>query len=381
MKSTGYKEILSNLSDRLGIPANRLVKIGIPVLIILALLMPYPFSVGGEFRIVPENQLGVRAQVEGEIKEVFVSEGEFVKTGQALAVMVGRDQQKRVDEVQASLDAIHARLELLREGAKTEEIERAEQEVATAAKSLEYSSLQAERSEGMFKNKAISEQDYENALKQRDLDKEKLELARKNLELVKSGARDKEIEALEAEERRLQVIFEHAKEDLRLTTLTSPADGQIITPFVYQTVGQYLQVGDLFAVVEQPGDIIAEIQLPEEEIGDVAVGAKTKLKTWAFPHKVYSGKVMAIAPVAFEKSKGRIDRALSEREWRVEQKELIRQKGKVVRVLSSMEDPDGILKTDMSGYGKVKCGWRPIGLAFTRWLNRFIFVEIWSWLP
>ncbi len=381
MKLFTYKKILGNENGLIDLSDKRVIKFGIPVLILLVMLIPYPFSVGGDFRIVPENQLGIRAQVAGEIKEVFVSEGELVTKGQPIAVMVGREQQKQVDEVQASLDEVHARLELLREGAKTEEIQKAEQEVTTAAKSLEYSSMQADRSEGMFKNKAISEQEYENVLKQRDLDKEQLELAKKNLELVKSGARDEAIKALEAEERRLQVVFENAKEELRLTTITSPADGRIITPFVSQAVGQYLQVGDLLAVVEQPGELIAEIQLPEEEIGAVTVGAKSRLKTWAFPHKVYTGKVLTIAPVAFEKSKGRIDRALSEREWRVEQKELIRKKGKVVRVLSSMEDPDGILKTDMSGYGKIRCGWRPLGLAFTGWLNRFIFVEVWSWLP
>ncbi len=381
MELFNFKRVLLNENGMASLPVRRFIKFGIPILIILVMLIPYPFSVGGDFRIVPENQLGIRAQVAGEIGEVFVTEGEFVEEGQPVAVMVGREQRKTVDEVQASLDEVHARLELLRQGAKTEEIQRAEQEVATAAKSLEYSSLQADRSEGMFKNKAISEQDYENALKQRDLDKEKLELAKKNLELVKSGARDEAIKALEAEERRLQVLFENANEDLKQTTMLSPADGRIITPFVSQTVGQYLQVGDLLAVVEQPGNIIAEIQLSEEDVGEVDVGAETRLKTWAFPHNVYSGKVLAIAPVAFEKSKGRIDRALSEREWRVEQKELIRKKGKVVRIISSMEDPDGLLKTDMTGYGKIRCGWRPVGIAFTRWLNRFIFVEVWSWLP
>jgi len=381
MKLFDYKTSLLNESGMVNLPVRRFVKFGVPIIIILVMLIPYPFSVGGDFRIVPQNQLGIRAKVAGEIKEVFVKEGDFVKEGQPVAVMVGREQQKTVDEVQASLDNVHARLELLRQGAKTEEIKRAEQEVATAEKSLEYSSLQADRCEGMFKNKAISKQEYENALKQRDLDKEKLELAKRNLELVKSGARDEEIKALEADERRLQVLLANAKEDLKQTTMLSPVDGRIITPNVSQSVGQYLLVGDLLAVVEQRGDIIAEIELPEEDVGEVKVGAETRLRAWAFPRKIYSGKVTAIAPVAFEKSKGRIDRALSEREWRIEQKELIRKKGKVVRVLSSMEDPDGVLKTGMTGYGKISCGWRPVGIAFTRWLGRFIFVEVWSWLP
>lgn len=111
----------------------------------------------------------------------------------------------------------------------------------------------------MFKKKAVSEEDYDNALRQRDLDQERFEFAKKNLELVKSGARDEEIEAIEAGIRRLEVNLAHAKKDLQLTTLVSPADGRIITSYLSQTVGQYLSVGDLFAVVEDARTIIAEI--------------------------------------------------------------------------------------------------------------------------
>ena len=381
MKLFSFRTILSNENGSITLRAKRFVQVGIPIVFLMIMFIPYPFTVGGEFRLIPENQLGIRVQVAGEIKEVFIIEGQLVKKGQPVAIMVGREQKKKVDEVQAVLDEVNARLELLILGAKTEEIAKAEQEVAAAATSLEYSILKAKRNEKMYKNKAVSEQEYENALKQRDIDKENLELAKKNLELVKSGARDEAVEALEAEARLLEVNLAHAKEDLTLTTIVSPADGRLITPYISQTVGQYLPIGDLFAVVEKPGNIIAEIEVPEEDIGEIKIGAQTKLRTWAFPNAIYSGEVLSIAPVAYEKSKGRIARALSEREWRIEQKELIRKKGKVIRVLSSMENTKGVLKTDMTGYGKIQCGWRPVGIAFTRWLNRFIFVEVWSWIP
>jgi putative peptide zinc metalloprotease protein len=270
---------------------------------------------------------------------------------------------------------------LLKEGSKPEEIAKAEQEVATFAKSLEYSILEAKRSEPMFENKAISEKDYKNVLKQKDLDEERLKLAQKNLELIKSGARDESIEALEAEARMLEVNLQHAKEDLKVTTIVSPADGIIITPYLPHSIGQYLIVGDLFAVVEDTKSIFAEIEIFEEDIGEVQVGAKTRIRTWAFPNKVFQGKVLSVAPVAYEKSKGRLDRALTEREWRIEQKEMLREKGKVIRVISDIQNANGVLKTDMTGYAKIECKSKLLGVAFTRWLVRFVFVEVWSWIP
>ena len=349
--------------------------------LIIILIIPYPFEAGGEFRLLPTHQVAIRAQVPGEIQSVLVKEGHQVTKGQPVAVFVGRDQRKKVGEVAAVLDDLRARLRLLRRGSKPEEIAKAEQEVKTIAKSLEYSVLQAKRYEEMFRNKAVSEEEYEIALKGRDLDRERLELAKRNLDLVKSGARDEEIEALEAEVRRLEVNLAHAQEELRLTTLLSPADGWIITPYVSQKVGQYLAVGDLFAVVEDVRSIIAEIEVPEEDMGEVEIGARVKLRAWAHPGTGFEGKVTAVAPVAYEKSLRRIRRALSDRESRFEQREILREKGKVVRVICELSDMDPSLRTDMTGYAKIETKWMPVGIAFTRWLVRFIFVEVWSWIP
>jgi multidrug resistance efflux pump len=359
----------------------RLIQVALLTAIVLIMFVPYPFTVGGDFRLLPVHQLGIRAQVSGEIKSVLVEEGQWVKEGQPVALLLGRDEEKKVEEIKAALDEAHARLNLLKKGPKPEEIAKAKQEVKTAAKSLEYSQLQADRYTKMFKEKAVSEQDYQNALRKRDLDRERLELAKRNLDLVKSGARDEEIEALEAEVRRLEVDLAHAEEDLRLTTLVSPADGMIITPHLSQTVGQFLGVGDLFAVIEDAKTIIAEIEVPEEDAGEVRIGSRVKLKTWAYPNTSFMGNVVAVAPVAYEKSKRRVERTLSEREWRFEQEEILREKGKVVRVLSELHNTEDLLKTDMTGYAKIECEWKPVGIAFTRWLVRFFLIEVWSWIP
>lgn len=381
-----YRRILSFggiLTNEVGAPIRprRLVQVGLPIIIILCMFIPYPFTVGGQFRLLPANQLGIRVQVPGEIKSVLVRENQLVKKDQPVAILLGRDQRKKVETVTAALDEAQARLDLLREGPKREEIAKAEQEVKTAAKSLEYSMLQSQRSKKMFREKAISEKEQEDALRDLDMDKERLKLAEKNLKLVKSGARDEQIKAFEAEIRRLKVELAHAKEDLQLTTLLSPADGRIITPYLSQKVGQFLGVGDLLAVIEDAQTIIAEIEVPEENVGEVSIGARVKLKTWALPNTTFIGHVMAIAPVAYEKTKGRVERSLSERELLLAQSETRKKEGMVIRVLSELDNSDGLLKTEMTGYAKIECERKPLGIVYTRWLARLLFVEVWSWIP
>jgi len=96
------------ICDTKGAPMSprKLIKIGILLVILcIALFVPfYPFSVGGEFQLIPSKQLGVRAQVTSEIQEVKVEEGQWVEAGQPLAVLLGRDQERMVEALKAALD-------------------------------------------------------------------------------------------------------------------------------------------------------------------------------------------------------------------------------------------------------------------------------------
>jgi putative peptide zinc metalloprotease protein len=134
-------------------------------------------------------------------------------------------------------------------------------------------------------------------------------------------------------------------------------------------------------VVEDARTLKVEILLPEKELGEFGIGAAVRLRTWADPTTIIETRVTQIAPVAFEQSRKMIERAYSDREWLFEQKETIREKGRVIRVLCELDNSQGLLKTDMTGYAKIEGKERPVAVAFTRWLMRFLFVEVWSWIP
>ncbi len=379
MKIPIFSKLVS--SEAGSVRIRRLFQLTLLALFVLLMFIPYPFDAGGEFKVVPGNQVAIRASVPGEIDRVLVKEGQWITKGQPAAVLVDKDQKARAEAAAYALQEAKEKLALLRSGPTPEEVDRAKQEVNVAAKSLEYTTIEAERSSKQFKDKAISEKDFQAALKARDLDKEKLALAQKNLEVVKAWPRKEEVRGQEAEVKRLEADLTLAEKDLQLTTLLSPVEGRMITAYPFQKIGQYLDVGDLFAVVEDSRVCLAEIEIPEEDIGEVTIGAKVRLRTRAYPAKTFDGKVVAIAPVGYEKSRHRVERVHSEKELQLGQKELLREEGKVVRVLSEFPNTDGVLKTDMTGYAKIEGSWMPVGIAFSRWMVRFVMVEIWSWIP
>ncbi|MCB2180470.1 MAG: HlyD family efflux transporter periplasmic adaptor subunit [Desulfobulbaceae bacterium] len=358
-----------------------LIKLGFLFLAVIVLFLPYPFEVGGTFVVKPLNQLSIRAEVAGSIESVLVKENDRVFKGQPVAKLDDRLPKKKVESLTAALEEQQALLSLRRKGTRPEEVAMAEQETQAAAKQLEYSEQEAKRYKNMFERNAVPESEYLYALRVRDLDKEKLEIAKRNIELVKSGPRDEEIKAIEAEIRRYEVELAHAIDDVKNTTLLSPMDGIIVTPYLSQKIGQRLEVGELFAVVDDPHSYVAEVEVPEGDINEVTVGASVKLRSWAEPKTVIVGHTTSIAPIAYEKTLHRSSPGLSEREMLLGQKQLLRDKGKVVRVMVKFDDQSLLKTADMTGYAKIDAEDRLVGLSFFRWLFRLIYVEIWSWIP
>ena len=135
--------------------------------------------------------------------------------------------------------------------------------------------------------------------------------------------------------------------------MLSPADGKIITAYPDLAVGQFFAKGDLFAIVEDSSRLIADIKLAEKYISNVKVGADVNLKMWADPSKKYTTKVLSVSPVAYEQSRGRIIRSLTEREWLSENEQIFKRRGQVVRVLAELPNNEDNIKILPGGPGSV----------------------------
>ena len=55
--------------------------------------------------------------------------------------------------------------------------------------------------------------------------------------------------------------------------------------------------------------------------------------------------------------------------------------GNVVKVIATIDNPKGELKTGMTGYAKIGGTTMPVWKAFSLALLRFFNVQVWSWIP
>lgn len=328
------------------------------LLVLLIMLIPYPYEPGGPFILKPLERVELHTQVVGEIKQVMVKENDMVIKGDVQVLIDPREHQKNLEVTQNQLEKAQADLKLLEKGPKPEEVEKAKQQVETAKTRLDYSTTEKNRLEGLFKEGVIPEEEYLEAARMADVDEKNLEVARANLELVKSGARPEEIEAQKAVIRDLEARVKFYNENLELTKLLAPISGRVVTPYMDTKVGHVLKEGDLVAEYESTETIQAELQIPEADIGEVKPDARVKLRLEAYPTKLFYGTVAMIAPKAEETSHG-----------------------KIVRVMTNIPNSGHELKPEMTGEAKIKGSWKPLIIAFSRAIVRFFMVEVWSWFP
>lgn len=330
----------------------------IAVIVAIICVLPYPYSASGEFEILPRDRADVRALVAGDVREVQVSEGDAVSAGQIVARLDAAAQRARVAVSEAELARLESELTIVRMGAREEEIELARSRVETAKTAAELAERSAARVAVAFRGKSVTPQEYERAQGAADVARQQLLEAERALTLIESPALDERIQSLESERRRIQAELEYARQELAYTEIKTPIAGRIVSSELQFARGHYLNRGDLLAVVEDTAELYADIRIPESSIGQTAIDADASLKPWAFPHTSFDGRVRTIAPAAEDDTYGTI-----------------------IRVQVVLQDPHGRLRTGMTGNAKVDAGWSLTGIVFTRAIARFVFVELWSWIP
>ena len=286
------------------------------------------------------------------------AEGDMVKAGQVVAKINDDAERFAVASSEANLTRLRANVSVAKAGAKGEEIDAARQLVATAEKRLQFSRAEANRLKTAFTRKAVSDQDYQRALSVAEVDQQRLLEARKQLALTISPVRNEQLQALEAEIASEQARLDLAQKSVEYAQVKSPIGGRVLSGTLRFALGEFLKRGDKLATVEDSSKLLVEVKVPETDVGEISVGDKAVAKAWSFPDRGYAGVVTEIAPSA-EAS----------------------QYGRVVRVVMSIDETDGKLLPQMTGYAKVEAERMPLIVAFTRPVVRFFLVELWSWLP
>lgn len=336
-------------------------RLALLALLAVASFLPYSYDVTGEVTLFPTARAEIHAVTSGIVTQVQVRENEWVTPEQVLAELSAWPQDQALAVTAAEIERQQAELELLQHGSKAEAIEYARQQLAMAQVRARHSRKVQELLEPVHQQGVVKALEYEEAVKTAEVDQAAVMVAKANLDLIKSPPLPMEVTAKEAELGQLRAQQTYLEEQRKRTWLRTPVAGRVVTPRPEFKTGSYLKEGDLFVTIEDHRVMRAEILAPETDIGELRTDAPVQLRVWAYPLRDFTGRVTAVAPVVEPNPANPFMRA--------------------VRVIIEIPNPDGLLKSQMTGFAKIAAGEQWAIVAFTRALVRFVMLEMWSWLP
>lgn len=199
----------------------RLIAIVIAVLFLGGLIAysqfrPQPNHVSG---FIEADEIRVGSRVGGRVRAVLVEEGDRVTKGQvlvelepfdllereneAIEILAARDAEYRrlaaglrpeeIAQAKARYDQFKARLDLLEEGPREQEIDAARGRLRAAEAELKLAQKNYERVAELFQKNAVSRQDFDKASEQLEAAQASVVVRKEELELLEAGTREEEI--------------------------------------------------------------------------------------------------------------------------------------------------------------------------------------------
>jgi multidrug resistance efflux pump len=331
----------------------------------------YPYEAGGNFTTLPYDSSQLNARVPwpgGELTEVLVNEGDQIKPGQILGILSDWQQKYNLAVAKAQLETAEANLQNLLHSPIPENIELARQQYNAALARLPYDKAQFERYAALVTNDTVSKANYDQVLSQYQQDQAAAEVARANYDTVRSGPTPDQIEAARGLVRQNTATVVYDEDELERTRIRATSFGAVVTPNPMLLRGKWFAAGGLVFTVEDHRMIQADVQVPETDIDNVRIGGSVRLRLWGSPEKTFIGRSVAIAPVAqTSHSAASVDPQSSS--------------SNVIRVRTEVPNPDGLIHANTDGYAKLDGYHMPTWRAFGLMIERFLFVQIWSWIP
>lgn len=379
--------------------------------------VPVRSTTSGDFEVRPGNVVQVHVPVAGIVQKVFVEDGGLVEEGQLIAELASPSLEVEIAKTEDLLHEVEANLNRLTAGARKEELTAAEdrlkrmtewhqlgledlqqaeiahvQQLLVQEHRIQETKAQLENakqnlthSEQLYRQRALAgtqlrqekllvlQMESQLAQSEASLSAAKatgvrskeaeiarraqeLEDARDQLTLLQAGTRPEEIAAEEARHERVQHELAYLKFQKQKLKLRATAAGIFAAPRLKERIGLAVPQDSLFCTIEQPETSRVEISVSEDEAAHLKAGQAVALKARAIPFETFDATVEGISATAQKTTPTGSN---------------------VVVVHCQIQNPDGRLKSGMTGFGRISRGWNTIGaIVLTRGI-RYLRTEFW----
>ncbi len=238
----------------------------------------------------------VSSKVSGQITKIYYNEGDKLKAGDTVMTIDHDLLSYQLNQAQAGADAAKAQLDLLIQGARIEDIKRAEDAVTQAKANFELASTIKERNDKLIKANSITKQQYDDVAAKYEIAQAQFSSAKENLKKLKNFARPEEIKQARANLNRQIAAVNLIKKNISNSYVTAPISGFFVKKFV--EAGESAAPMSSLFMVSNLSYVDLVIYVSETELGKVQLGQEAKVTVDSYKNKIFKGKVIYISPAA-----------------------------------------------------------------------------------
>lgn len=259
--------------------------------------------IAGAGRIEPlSEEIQVGADLYGRLRSVLVEEGQRVRRGETLAILVNDDYRARVELAEAMIRQREAAVERLTNGSRPEQRLESEAQQREAEAVLANASADRERRTKLFQAELISRMEFDASEREFQVAKARSAAAHERLSIVKDETRPEDLRKARAELEHAYAQLAEAKAMLSKTFITSPIDGIVLR--------KKMKAGEsITALTNQPvvtvGDcsrLRVRVDVDETDVARIKLGLEAWIRADAYGKAKFKAKVVSIGQILGRKN-------------------------------------------------------------------------------
>ena len=241
-------------------------------------------------------EVNISSKVPGQLVHLLVSEGSVLQEGDTIAVIDTENLKLQLQQAEAGIDLADAQYQLLKSGARKEDIKAAQEAVRQSESSTQTAEADFNRMKELYATHTVSQKQFEDTESRFTITQAQLTSARQNLEKLQHFARPEEITAAKARVDQARSQANLIRKQISDSYILSPVQGTVTYKPV--EVGELIGAGSIVVRISQLQTLELMIYVNETELGKVKLGSQAEVTIDTYPDKKYSGKVIYISPVA-----------------------------------------------------------------------------------
>ncbi|MEG2172959.1 MAG: efflux RND transporter periplasmic adaptor subunit [Desulfovibrionaceae bacterium] len=242
------------------------------------------------------RQVELAFRVGGRMDHVAVDEGDAVQAGQLLARLDAQPLEDALRRATAELAMQQAELDKMRLGYRPEDVEQARAALSGQESTLMLARQSLDRVSRLYAQRAVAQKELDSAQANAREAVARVDAAREQLRLMRSGYRAEDINRQQAAVDAAQAAVDAARTNVADTSLYAPQEGIVLTRVREQ--GAVVQGGQtvLTLTLNTPTWVRAFVTQPQ--LGNIHPGQPVLLQIDATPGVTYRGTVGFISPAA-----------------------------------------------------------------------------------